>query len=188
MSKWAIWTAHRYLEPVAAPRRTRADGVPFARPWREPSPAARAAAARTRMARAQPRWPRLVGIALVGLACIVAFEPVRSVAPDRRLSTAPGTALGPSAFAAEAPVGPTAAAACVEFRWRAAAVAPPFTLVLLDAAYGEIARRDGIGDVRLPVDAGLAPLLGPGQVRHWYVLGDRAGKPVGSPLVRVEFR
>lgn len=188
MSKWAIWTAHRYLEAAAVARRVRPDGRPCLRPWRDPSPEVRAAAARARAARAQPRWPRLVGFALVGVACIVALEPVQPVAGDRRAFPSAGPALGAGGFAAEAPVGPTAAAAFAEFRWRADDVAPPFTFVLLDAAYAEIARRDGIDGCRLPVDARLAALLPTGEVRHWYVLGDRAGKPVGSAVARVEIR
>lgn len=188
MSRWAIWAAHRYLEPDAGARRVRPDGVPFARPWRDPSPEARAATAAARAARPQRRWPRLVGFALVGVACIFALEPALPVDPDRRPSGASGTGLAGNGLAAEAPVGEAAAAALAEFRWRAADAAPPYTLVLLDAAYVELARRDGIGGLRAPVDAGLAALLAPGQTRHWYVLGDRAGKPVASPVARVEIR
>jgi hypothetical protein len=188
MSKWAIWTAHRYLERDSGPRRTGRDGRPLARPWRDPAPEVRAAAASARAARAQPRWPRLVGFALVGVACMFALEPVRPVVADRRASGASGTVPAGAGFAADAPVGAVAAAALTEFRWRAGDVAPPFTFVLLDGAYAELARRDGIGAARLPVDAGLAALLTPGQLRHWHVLGDRAGKPVASPLARVEIR
>lgn len=188
MSKWAIWTAHRYLEYAAAPRRARADGRPLQRAWRAPSPTARAEAVRTRAARRQARWPRLVGFALMGVAVMVALEPVQTFGADRRAWAPSGTDLGADGFAAVAPVGAVAGAALVEFRWRAAAVAPPFTFVLLDGAYTELARRDGIGDTRLPIDGGLATLLAPGQLRHWYVLGDRAGKPAATALVRVEIR
>lgn len=188
MSRWAIWTAHRYLERDAGARRVRPDGVPFVRPWRDPSPEARAAAAAARAARRQLRWPRLVGFALVGVACMFALEPALPVATDRRASGPSGTGLGGNGLAAEAPVGAVAATALAEFRWRAADASPPYTFVLLDAAYGELARRDGIDGRRLPVDTALAALLAPGQTRHWYVLGDRAGKPAASPVARVEIR
>ena len=186
MSKWALWAAHRYLEPVAAPRQTGPDGRPLLRPWRQRTPEARATAMQLRAARPRPWWPRLVGFALLGVAGFHALGLVGPTSGDRGANRPAGTGLPSAHLAALAPAGSVARADLVRFAWRADGVEGPFTVVLLDAGYGELARRGGIAATECSADGALAEHLASGQIRHWYVLGDRHGKPVASPVVRLE--
>ena len=189
MSKWALWAAHRYLHPGAAePRVVGVDGRLLLRPWRQRSPAAVEAALLVRAARPRPWWPRLLGFALLAVAGIYAFDPVgpweRDVGARRR--TGPGR---PSAqLRPLAPSGEVDAAAAAGFSFAPGDAAAPFTVVLLDASYGEIWRQecaDGVG-CSLPSAAGK--ILEVGQTYHWYVLADRDGKPVASPVVSFQIR
>ena len=68
------------------------------------------------------------------------------------------------------------------FRWRLGDACPPFTWILLDADYQEVMRVDGIDSSEYRPQAALPSGLAPGEIRHWYVVGDCFGRPVASPL------
>ncbi len=68
------------------------------------------------------------------------------------------------------------------FRWQAGSAQAPFTWVLLDAGYEEIARREGVFTSGLVPDAAVRELLRDGQTCHWYVLATAAGVPTKSNL------
>lgn len=72
--------------------------------------------------------------------------------------------------------------------WRAGAAAPPFTWVLLDEEYRELARLEGLDATELPLDPELRGHFVPGQTYHWFVVGQAFGRPLGSLLESVEIR
>jgi len=187
MSKWALWAAHRYVRAGAAvPRLVGPDGRLLARPWRVRSEDAIAAARAVRGLRRQPWWPRLLGLFCIGLACMFAIDPVGSIPTDV------------AAFSSARPA-PRLASPCAlpgraansggppEFRWRAGDAEPPYSVVVLDAGYAQVLRRDGIETTRWQADAAAAAVLRGGGTFHWYVLADALGRPVASPLATVEF-
>lgn len=74
------------------------------------------------------------------------------------------------------------------FRWRAGDAEPPFTFVLLDAAYGELHRQEGLDATELPADPDLREQLETGGIYHWYVVGQMDGQPYRSLLEMLEIR
>ncbi|MBM3974813.1 MAG: hypothetical protein FJ301_12005 [Planctomycetes bacterium] len=187
MSKWAVWAAHRYLRPGAAePRTIGVDGRPLLRPWRQRSATACEAALRVRAARPRPWWPRLLGVALLVVAGIYALDPVGplpvDVGPARRAGTDPRSAH----LLASAPRGPVDAAAAARFAFAPQGATGPFTVVVLAADYSELLRRPGLDDTACTLDDTAGQAFVAGQKYHWYVLGERSGKPVASPVVSFE--
>lgn len=189
MSKWAVWAAHRYLHPGAAePRLVGVDGRPLLRPWRQRSPTAREAALRVRAARPRPWWPRVLGFGLLAVAGIYALDPIgplpRDVGPARRA----GPDLRSAQPIAVAPRGRVDAEAAMRFRFQPQDATGPFTVVVLDAGYGELVRRGGLDATECTLAFTEGKSLASGQKYHWYVLADRAGKAVASPVVSFEIR
>ncbi len=74
------------------------------------------------------------------------------------------------------------AAAHAPFRWSAGDSAPPYRLVVLDEAYGELLCRDGIATTAWSPDPAARALLRSGATYPWLVLGDDRGRPAASPL------
>ena len=181
MSKWALFTAHRYLERDAPARAVGADGRPRCRPWRSRAPAAVAEARRRRAGRRQSPWSRLVGCALLGVAGMAALHPVGSVPSHVAASASarPGSRL--QHLQAIAPRGDLAAAPPA-FRFRRDRLAGPVAFVLQDAAYRELTRRDGMGGDELVADDELAGVLAAGGTFHWFVESRVAGALVRSRL------
>ncbi len=179
MSRWALWSAHRYVQAGAAvPRCVGVDGRLLRRPWRMRSPAAIRGAQQVRAARSQPWWPRPLGVLCLGVAFIFALDPVgpipTHVAASSSARTGPRLASVVLAHRADEPLA--------RFRWQAGATQPPFAVVLFDVGYGEILRRDGIGDISWALDAEAAARLASGGTFHWQVVGDDRGRPAPSPL------
>jgi hypothetical protein len=173
------------------------DGRELRRPWRVVLPAVRAEVARQRAARAQPRWPRLCGVLLIVLATSVAigaeYPLPRRVdgassapasvdlepKPPRRTRSPVPAALEPAGRVAGLPP---------RFAWDPAGIRPPFAVVLLDAAYFEIARADGIEDASAIPPRGFAAALAEGGTFHWYIEAEAAGRRLRSPLQTFEVR
>lgn len=186
MSKWAVWAAHRYLERGTNTRTVGADGRLLHRPWRVRRAEVRDAARRERAARAQPFWPHPLGWVLIGIAAFAVIDadnPIPSHGGDS--STFAGGSL--RRLTAKAPVGPNEGvpATC---RWFAYDVPPPFSVVLLDEGYNELARQDDIGGTTWRPTGPVADELGKGGVFHWYVESTTDGKPTRSLLARLEIR
>lgn len=189
MSKWAVWAAHRYLHPGAAePRTIGVDGRPLLRPWRQRSPAAREAALLVRAARPRPWWPRLLGFGLLAVAGIYALDPVGPLPADVGPARRAGTDLRSAHLLASAPRGPVDAAAATRFAFTPQGATGPFTVVVLAADYSELLRRPGLDGTACTLDSTEGKSLAVGQKYHWYVLGERSGKPVASPVVSFEIR
>jgi hypothetical protein len=179
MAKWALWAAHRYLQPgAAAPRTVGRDGRPLRRAWREVSSGAAAAAQLARAGRRQPWWPRPLGLSCIGMACVAAVVPPVASHVAASASARPG---GESfSYCRVVPGGDGAAAPSL--RWRSASAGAPFTVVLLDAGYREVVRH-ACGDASAwTLDPTAAELVAQGAAQHWYVLGDRFGRPAASPV------
>ena len=172
MAKRALGSAGRY-----ARARTGAALCTTAR-------AAGAGVARARAGRPQPVWPRLAGWACLGMAGVFAIDPVGPVPTHVAASSSarPGSPL--ACIAALAPAGVVAAVG--EFRWGARGVEPPFTLVVLDAAYRPLLRREALPGPRWAPDAAAQQVLAGRDTFHWFVVGDARGRPAGSPLAAVE--
>lgn len=73
-------------------------------------------------------------------------------------------------------------------RWTAGVAKAPFTWVLLDADYAELARRADLAATELPLEPELRDLFQAGQTYHWYVVGEGPGGPLSSPHETVEIR
>jgi len=84
--------------------------------------------------------------------------------------------------ATAAPVWPGASGQPAPFRWSAGDSAPPYRLVVLDEAYGELLVRDGIETTAWTPDPAACAALQRGATYHWLVLGDDRGRPAASPL------
>ncbi len=142
-----------------------------------------------RAARPQPWWPRLLGVACLGLAICAALRPLAPMPSHgaSRASAAPGLRL-------ERPRAVRSAAAAAEsalparFAWQPGAAAPPFTLVVLDADYRELLRREGLGTTEWTPDVGVVEACQPGGTYHWYVVAEVAGQRLASPLESFEQR
>jgi hypothetical protein len=187
VSKWALWAAHRYVQPGAAvPRRTGADGRALSRPWRHVSPRARERVAALRSARAQPVWPRLVGWACLGMASVIAVAPVGPVPTHvaRSASARPGSQLASPVAVSPAAVAELTAA--TRFRWRAGAASPPFAVVVFDERLDPLLRRDGIAATEWTPDPDALRALQGAATFHWQVLGDGCGRVLASSLQTVE--
>ncbi len=184
MGKWAVWAAHRYVRAGAsAPREVGVDGRPLRRPWRVRSPEAVAKARRVRAARPQAKWPKLLGWACIGVACIAAIRPVGPVPVD----------VGVSASGAPAPepAGPALQIAALQFDeqrgcfcWQELPGGGPYAFVLLGADYREIARFDGIGAAAWRPSGAVADALERGVTYHAYVQCVVDHRSVRSPLLR----
>ena len=87
----------------------------------------------------------------------------------------------------ESPVGPHEGVPAA-FVWRSTDVQPPYALVVLDDGYTELARIEDIGPSRLVPSTVLAGQLAVGGGFHWFVEGSLDGRPVRSPLTRLEIR
>jgi len=72
--------------------------------------------------------------------------------------------------------------------WRAGAASPPFTWVLLDGEYRELARLGGLDATELPLEPELREHFVAGQTYHWFVVGQAFGRPLGSLMESVEIR
>lgn len=185
MSKWALWAAHRYVHAGAAePRRVGPDGRLLQRPWRMKSLEAQRTASLVRAARPQPWWPRPLGVLCLGVACMFALDPVGPVPTNVAASSSART--GPRLASPAAIAASGAAGNSPRLAWWPGDASPPFTVVLLDAAYGEILRRDGIEATSWEPEAAFRAALAQGGTFHWYVLGDDHGRPLPSPLATVE--
>ena len=88
---------------------------------------------------------------------------------------------------AQSPDGPREGVP-VRFGWQAREVAPPFTLVLLDAGYRNLACVAGIAGTCWVPDARVASCLAVGGTFHWFVSCKQCGVPCRSPLVSFEIR
>lgn len=166
MAKWALWSAHRYLERQAA-RPRRGDGVAWSYPWRRRSVTAIVIAANLRAARPQPRWPRLVGALCLGLAALAAAAPGLSMPTHvPGSSTHPGRGL--LGLTADFPCGPLPGLPHT-FRWSAPAAPGEATVVVLASDYTEFLRLDGIVDTVAPVPARVWRALREQPVLHWKV-------------------
>lgn len=144
------------------------------------SPQAQRTVMRLRAARPQPWWPRCLGALCIGVACMFALDPVGSIPADVAASSSTGT--GPRLASPSLLTPDCRRGVPQELRWRAGSTQPPFTLILLDASYTEVLRRDGIEATRWEVDPAARELLRSGGRFHGYVLADGLGRPVGSPL------
>jgi hypothetical protein len=182
MSSWVWFAARRSARSGAsAPRAFGPDGRALRRPWRLVAPAVAAQVTRQRAQRRQPRWPRLLGVLLLGVAVGAAVHPVGAVPTHvaASVSTGPGARL--LQLAAVAPAGALPSPPTV-FRWRDAGGHSPTALVLCDADYVPLARFDGIDGDALAVSGRLADLLGARGTFHWYV-----ETAVGAATVRSGF-
>lgn len=180
MSRWGVWAAHRYVQAGAAvPRQHGPDGQPLRRSWRTVRPSVAASVRQIRALRPQPWWPRAFGLLCLGIACMAALDPVGALPADLQASASARTRAELSIVSAIAPIGevtmPTA------FRWRAGDCQGPFTLLLLDAGYDEVARVEG-GDATEWPAAHFRAWLRRGQTYSWCVLASAFGRPVVSPL------
>ena len=169
MGKWGVFSALRYLgADSAADRRTvRADGRPLQRPLGNRSERVRIEARRRRQARRQPWWPRVAGWMLMSMALLAAVEgdyPMPGAAQAGISVAAAGCLV---AIDSTFPGGPQDGVP-VRFEWQTDAP-PPYSVVLLDAGYREIARVDGLPECSMRPDFELAQRLGDGGTFHWYV-------------------
>lgn len=123
----------------------------------------------------------------IGVAFFVALTPVAPLPRHVPVSAAvgPGPELPRPAFLISAP----------EFKagqngltWSAVAVSAPFTVVLLNADYRELARVDGIGSTDWQVPERLVRRLVQGETYHAYVLGGEEDDIARSPLVSFVWR
>lgn len=73
-------------------------------------------------------------------------------------------------------------------RWRAGAAAAPFTWVLLDGEFRELARQEGLAATELPLPPEVRDLFEPGGTYHWYVVGDGPTGPLAGVHETVEIR
>lgn len=126
---------------------------------------------RLRRERPQPWWPRLVGVACLLSAGWFALHPVGLLVAAMS-SAVP--ASGPKSPVAE-PLGEAgevlAATAPLVFTWQPGTAEAPFTWVLLDAAYEELERREGLdGTCHVP-DADERSHWQDGATCHWFVIG-----------------
>ncbi|HEX6810331.1 MAG TPA: hypothetical protein VF384_01795 [Planctomycetota bacterium] len=74
------------------------------------------------------------------------------------------------------------------FLWQAREVAPPFTVVLLDAGYRKLAAFGGITSACFVPDASLLGRLASGSTFHWHVSAQVDGVVCRSPLASFEIR
>lgn len=183
MSKGAWFVARLASAGASAPRTTGADGRALRRPWRIASPAAVRQAQRERAARPQPWWPRPAGMLLVGVAAVAALRPIAPV--PRQVAGAVATAPAPCSGLAPEPWDDTAA---LPFAWPAPVPAGAVSLVLLDAGYREVARREGLGGTAWTADAALRESLADGATYHWYVLATDGDAPQKSRLQSFAWR
>jgi hypothetical protein len=187
MGRKGLMTALRYLGDAGdGPRLVRPDGRPLRRPLRAWSANARAEVARRRAARPQPRWPKVLGwslLCMASLAAVNAEYPVPRPEPGVPSAARP---LGLEAIRASAPLAVQEGIPAA-FSW-ATLAAPPYTVVLYDEGYRELARVDGIGERRLPVPPQFAEALAGGGTFHWRVLAPGAAATLRSRLEWVEIR
>ena len=184
MAKWALWAAHRYVwAGAAAPRTVGPDGRLLQRPWRVRSERAAAEAHRVRAARPQSRWPRLLGWACIGVACVGALMPVGPLPPHVPVSAASGP--GPEVR------GPAIAISSLTFdeqlgafRWPELPGVGAYRLVLLGADYREITTFDGIERSPWKPTDELRVSWKPTQTYHAYLLAVANDRTVKSPMVR----
>ncbi len=139
---------------------------------------------RIRRTRPGPRWTRPLGGCLVLLALVWAVDPDYPLASRESptLSARDGTYLLPRAL------GPDGVQADrrVRLAWEWQGPAVPFDVVLLDAAYDEVARVTEVRDRELVAAGCLREALQSGDDFFWYVegnLGGRRFRCVPSPLV-----
>jgi hypothetical protein len=186
MSKWALFSAHRYVRWGSGARTVGADGRLLAKPWRVRSLAAQREAQNRRAARAQPFWPRPLGWMLIGIAVLAVIDADYPIPTHVEASSA---VSGPRLMlpVAQKPCGPGEGVP-LEFRWDELDVPPPFRVFVHDEDYDELARIDDIGTAFCPVTGTLATRLAEGGVFHWCVEGDVAGRPVRSALQTFEIR
>lgn len=189
MAKWGIWAAHRYVSAgAAAPREYGADGRTLQRPWRLRDAERVMLAARRRAARAQPRWPRLLGWLCIGVAVVAAAAPVGPLPSDGGLSAAgrPGPEATASVVDFDAPQFEPATRT---LRWRVPVGASgPFTVLLLGADYRPLARRDGIAAASCVLSGELLDAVKAAGAVRAVVLARLGDRIVRSLLAGVEIR
>ncbi|MGE3171377.1 MAG: hypothetical protein AB7O97_02050 [Planctomycetota bacterium] len=146
------------------------------RPLRRPlSAEQREHARRIRSQRPQPRWPRPLGLALLGAAVVAAFDPEYPLP-----RSVPGTVS-----AEEVPLllprlaAPSGAVASgpILFLWSWEPLDAEVEVVLLDERLDEVVRIPATGGV-VEVDLPWLRALPPGTQVHWRVEGTRRGQPV----------
>jgi hypothetical protein len=188
MGKWAVWAAHRYVRAGAsAPREVGADGRLLGRPWRVRSPEAVTKARRVRAARPQARWPKLLGWACIGVACVAAIQPVGPMPVDVRVSAATAPAPEPAGRALQIQ-GLRFDESRGAFRWEHLQGAGPYTFVVLGADYREVARFDGIGAAEWQPSGTVASALQAGATYHAFVRSVADRGTVRSALLRLTWR
>jgi hypothetical protein len=179
MAKWALLSAHRYLEMQAA-RPRRGDGVAWSYPWRRRSVTAITLAANLRAARPQPRWPRLVGVLCLGLAALAAATPGLSM-PTHVPGSSTHRGGGLLGLHADFPSGPLPGLPHT-FRWTAPAGATAATVVVLGSDYTELLRLDGIAGTAAPVPTRVWEELHRHPVVHWKVEVELPDGTLVTPL------
>src|SRR5262245_62931456 len=89
MSMGGVTPKHHLRAGAAAPREVGPDGRALRRPWRIVSPAVMRRVQQHRATRPQPRWPRVFGMACMGVAILALLDPV---VPVSRKVPAPSSA------------------------------------------------------------------------------------------------
>lgn len=74
------------------------------------------------------------------------------------------------------------------FRWQPGAAKGPFTWVLLDAGYEEIARREGLFEPAFAPDAAVREQIAGLETCHWFVLATVEGQSSKSLLETLTIR
>lgn len=184
MSRWALWSAHRYVRAGAsAPRLHGPDGRELVRPWRLTAAEIERRVRQLRAARPQPKWPRLLGVLLLALAGVAALHPVGSIPTHVAASASARPVPRLLSLRGESPDGDVDAAP-TWFRWRSEGLdaALPRTVVLCDASYTEIARAAGVAGDGWQASGRIGELLAGGGTFHWFVEATASGRLVRSPL------
>ncbi|MFN7588166.1 MAG: hypothetical protein ACK501_09775 [Planctomycetota bacterium] len=73
-------------------------------------------------------------------------------------------------------------------QWRPGAAKAPFTWVLLDDEFRELARHEGLAATELPLPPEVRELFESGQSYHWYVIGEGPTGPLAGVHETVEIR
>lgn len=183
-----MFSALRYLgaDRDAGSRRVRADGRSLQRPLGNWSDRARAEVRRRRRARRQPWWPRVVGWTLLSMALVAAVEGDYPMPRPARAGISAAAAGCLVAIETTVPAGRHDGVPA-RFQW-ATAAPPPYSVVLFDASYRELARVDDIPGTTMRPDPELIRRLEEAGTFHWYV---QAGGPDGtfrSVIEAVEIR
>lgn len=132
-----------------------------------------------RSARRGPRWTRPLGVLLMVLALALALDPDYPLAwshSDASVSARKAPHLLPRALSPKGPIRDSQ----LRFRWQWDGPEVAWDLVLLDAAWDEVARRQGIHGFEIMADGSLTAALGSGDSFFWCVEASLDGRPIRS--------